>query len=348
LINQQIVSRTFKSTGDIANNMGALQAQDFPMSMWALGTRLNNATIADITAAFNRGEILRTHLLRPTLHLVSPENIRWLLKLTAPRIKSGLRTRHNELELSDKVLKKCYKIFRESLKDANHLTREELFNVLAGKGIIMDSHRVYHIIVSAELESLICSGVVKGGKQTYALMDERVPEAANLSKEEALGRLAGLYFSSRGPATVMDFKWWSGLSLTEAKNGLELAKSRLIGEHFGSEVYWLPDNMSGVSSTADSVFLLPAFDEFLISYTDRSASLPAEHFKRAVSFNGIFHPVIVRNGKVIGLWKRTIKKGSVTIETEFFETVTKTVKNQIKIQAGMFGRFLGKESEVKQ
>jgi hypothetical protein len=328
--------------------MGALQAQDLPMSMWAVGSRLNAFSNDDVISAFNRGELLRTHLLRPTLHLVSSENIRWMLKLTAPRIKGGLRKRHHDLELSDKVLKKCYKIFTVALMDANHLTREELFEVLAGKGINIDSHRVYHILVSAELEGLICSGVMKGSKPTYALMDERVPETVNLSKEEALGKLAEIYFTSHGPATIQDFKWWSGLSLTEAKKGLESAKSSLIRETSGSEEYWLPANISDVSQATDSLFLLPAFDEFLISYTDRSASLPAEHFKRAVSFNGIFHPVIVRNGKVIGLWKRTIKKGSVIIETEFFEAVNKTVKNQVMIRAGMFGRFLGKKVEMQQ
>ncbi len=346
LLNQQIAAPKFKSVIDIANWMGAIQAQDFSMLKWAVGIRLINSTDKMIESAIGSGEILRTHLLRPTLHLVSAKNIRWLLNLTAPGIMTRLKSRQKELDLTESLLKKCYYIIRDSLKGENHLTREELVAILAKAKVPVENQRAYHILVKSELNGIICSGRIKGGKQTYALLDERVPTTKDLTKEEALKKIAEIYFSSRGPATLQDFIWWSGLSITDSKNALEIAKPDLASEKIDSEIYWLSNSIDYSKNENTSTFLLPAFDEFLISYKDRTASVPLLYQKKTISDNGIFWPIIVINGQVRGLWKRTIKKDKVIIETNLFEPVNKSIKNQIKKQSESFGLFLDKKIET--
>lgn len=348
LINQQITTPKFKSVKEIANWMGAVQAQDFSMSKWAIGIRLRDSTDKIIETEINNGEILRTHVLRPTLHLVSVENIRWLLNLTAPGIKARLKSRHKELDLTESLFKKCNTIIQNALKGANHLTREELVAILTKAKVLVENQRAYHILVRAELDGIACSGMVKAGKQTYALLDERVPKTKDLTKEESLKKIAGIYFSSRGPATLQDFKWWSGLSIIDSRNALEIIKADLVSEKIGSDTYWLLSRLTFPKIENSSAHLLPAFDEFLISYKVRSASLPLTNFKKAVSENGIFRPVIVINGQVIGLWKRTIKKEKVILEIEFFEPDNKSIKKQIEKGMETFGLFLGKKTETKQ
>jgi Winged helix DNA-binding domain len=348
LINQQIHARKFKSVKDIVNWMGAMQAQDFSMSKWAIGTRLHNSTEKIIEAAFDKGEILRTHLLRPTLHLVSADDIHWILKLTAPRIISFLKSRYKQLELSESLFGKSNIIIEDALKVGIHLTRDELIAILGKSKIVTVGQRGYHILVRAELDGIVCSGKVKDKIQTYALLNERVPGSYDLGKDYALEKIARKYFSSRGPAALQDFKWWSGLSVTDARNAFEMIKPDLVSVKVGAETYWMFDNLHIPGNKKYSADLLPAFDEFIISYKDRSASLPSINFKKAVSENGIFRPVIVINGQVIGLWKRTIKKEKVIIETDLFDTDHNSFMSQIEEAIKTYGLFLGKETVIKQ
>jgi hypothetical protein len=347
LINQQINAQKLKSVKDVINWMGAIQAQDFSMSKWAIGIRLPIATEKAIETAIDNGEILRTHLLRPTLHFVSADDIYWILKLTAPGIKASLKSRYKELELSESLFMKCTAIIEDELKGAIHLTREELTAILDKAKISTGGQRAYHILVRAELDGIICSGIVRSGKQTYALLNERVPKTKDLHKDEALEKISRKYFLSRGPATLQDFKWWSGLSMTEARNAFEMIKSDLVSEKAGSETYWAQSCLYVPENKEYSAHLLPAFDEFLISYKDRRASLPLINFKKAVSENGIFRPVIVINGQVMGLWKRTIKKEKVIIETDLFDPDNDSIKNQIEEGIEKFGQFLEKQTEIK-
>jgi hypothetical protein len=346
LTNQQITAPKFKSVRDIAIWMGAIQAQDFPMSKWAFGIRLIGSTDKLVETAFEKGEILRTHLLRPTLHLVPAENIRWLLNLTAPGIKARLRLRQKQLGLTESHLKKCNRIIKDSLKGENHLTREELRAILVKTKPPLENHRIYHILVNSELDGITCSGRIKGGKQTFALLDERVPKTQDLTKEESLKKIAGTYFTSRGPATLQDFIWWSGLSVTNSKIALELAKPDLVSEKISAETYWLSNSLNYPKKEKASVHLLSAFDEFLISYKDRSASVPAKYQKKTISDNGIFWPVIVINGQVRGLWTRTIKKDKVIVEIKLFEPANKSINNQIESWSESYGLFLDKKTET--
>ena len=224
------------------------------------------------------------------------------------------------------------------------MTREELSAELKNAGIATGDNRASHLLAQAELDGIVCSGAVKDGKQTYALLEHRAPKAKPLSKAEALAALAGKYFASHGPAALQDFVWWSGLSVGDAKLALDMVQSDFVSETIGAQTYWFARRRSLPKTDEQSVYLLPAYDEFIISYKDRSAVLPFENHNKAVSNNGIFRPVIVVNGQVVGTWKRTIKKDRVSVETEFFKQPNKTTKRLIEEASIRYGRFLEKQA----
>jgi len=343
---QQIAGTKFKTVKDIVAWMGAMQAQDYAMVKWAIGVRLPNATERVIETAINNGEIIRTHLLRPTWHLVSADDSYWMLELTAPQIKAALKSRHKELELSETIFAKSNTIIEKALRGGKHLIREELMAALGKAKIATGDNRASHLLLRAELDGIACSGATKAGKQTYALLAERVPKTKPLAKEEALAKLAKKYFTSHGPATLQDFVWWSGLSVGEAKLALDMIKPDFVSKSIDAQTYLLPNSFSIPKTGKESVYLLPAFDEFIISYKDRSASLPFENHNKTISNNGIFRPVIVVNGQVTGIWKRTVKKEKVIVETEYFNQPSKTTKSLVEKAAIRFGNFLEKKTEL--
>ncbi len=340
LFNQQITTKKFTSAKELVTWMGAMQAQDFPMAKLAVGTRLPNATDKMIEAALDKGEILRTHLMRPTWHFVSADDIYWMLELTAPQIIASMKFREKSLGLTNAILAKSARVIEKALTPDNHLTRDELVAELTKAKIRTDENRSSHLLMRAELEGLICSGKTNGKKQTYALLEKRVAKKKTLDREKSMAVLAQRYFSSRAPATVQDFSWWSGLSMTDARNALETINSKLVAKTINGNTYWLSNSLS-LPQKYDSIFLLPAYDEFLISYADRSASIDKKHQTISVSANGIFRPPIVIDGRVTGLWKRTIEKKNLLVETNFFRAHSKQEKYSIQQTAEELGRFLG-------
>jgi len=342
LQNQKIEATTFAKANDVVSWMGAMQAQDYAMSKWAIGQRMLGSTDEIIEKVLNDALIIRTHVLRPTWHLISAEDVYWMLELTAPRIKSSMKSRDKQLGLTTEVYNKTFGLLEKELSDGANLSREQIAGILNAAGIKTDENRLSHILMGAELQGLICNGSRKGNKLTYGLLSERVPVRKIFSRDESLAELAKRYFTSHGPATLKDFAWWSGLSATDATKALNFVASDFRFETVGSEKYWLKPPASSFSESPDSVHLLPAFDEYLISYHDRSAALELAHNRKAVSNNGIFYPVIVLNGQVTGTWKRTIRKNKVKIETSFFAAINKKSGSLIEKEIEVYSRFLNK------
>ena len=346
LSSQQITTTKFTSPKEIVSWMGVIQSQDYAMSKWAIGCRLPNSTEQIISKAIDKGEIIRTHILRPTWHLVAAEDIYWLLELTAPQIKSILKSSHKQLEITPAILTKTNKLITAALANNNHLTREELISVLEKRNIATDGNRASHIILYAELEGLICSGSSKEDKQTYALLSDRVLKPPPITREAALEKLANKYFTSHGPATLQDFINWSGLSITDARKSIEMIQSTFVSEKIGQEIYWIPTYFSPPKKDK-VVYLLPAFDEYIIGYKNRSGMLSSANYKKVISNNGLFYPTIVINGQVTGSWKRVIKKDTVLIATSLFQPHTNSQKKTIEEEANKFGQFLDKKVIIK-
>jgi hypothetical protein len=347
LNSQKIAKPEFKTAKEIVSWMGAIQAQDYPMAKWAVGVRLRDPEINNIESAIDKGEIIRIHVLRPTWHLVAADDVYWMLQLSSAKIKSASMSRHKELGLTEPVLAKTRRIIEKALAAGISLTRNELAKEFQKSGINTDANRLSHILFSAEMEGIVCSGPLKNDKLTYVLISERVPQKKEYSKDESLAELARRYFISRCPATIEDFSWWSNLSLGNARRAIDIIRSDFSAETIGTSEYWLPNSFTGAGKESAAVHLLPAFDEFLISYRDRSSSLALVHNKKTVTDNGIFHPPIVINGQVAGLWRRTFKKNSMVVETEFFQPVSNTVLHMTEKKAGDFGQFLSKKTEVR-
>lgn len=334
---QQITNPEFNNPKDLVAWMGAIQAQDYNMAKWAIGIRLKSSSLKNVEKALQTGEILRTHIMRPTWHFVPAEDIRWMLKLSVRNVKNALRSYSKYLEIPDDLYTKCNKELEKLLRDNNHLTKEEIANNLINSGIIKTDRVVSCIMTCAEAEGIVCSGIDKTKKVTFALIDERAPHAKELHKDDALAKLAQRYFRSHSPASLLDFSWWSGLTITESRHAIHLIASELIDEKFKSEKLYVQESYNKKIKTDDKLYFLPSYDEYLISYKDRTSVLDLEHQPKAFSMNGIFHPVILYKGKIIGNWKKTLQKKQIVVETSFFksdfemdETKIQNAENQYK------------------
>lgn len=339
LHNQRIIGSPFSQPSDTVAHLGAMQAQDYSMSKWAIGVRTPQFTEQTVEEAINDGSIIRTHILRPTWHLVAAQDIRWMLALTAPHVHRLVMYTYRQLELTEAILNQATSLMAKLLEGNNYLTRPELMAELDKVGIPTNDLRSAHLMFHAELHGIVCNGPMKGKQITYALMDERVPLTPALVRDEALGLLAKRYFMSHGPATLADFAWWSGLKTTDARAGLDMVKSHFISEKINEQVYWLPNSLQ--TATQDTLHLLPAFDEFMVSYKDRTACLSADYHQAAITGNGIFKPIVVVNGKVEGVWKRTIQKDKVSVEASLFTKPFDKAVLTTAIQE--YARFLDKK-----
>lgn len=338
LQNQQLSRPVFKDIAGLVSHFGAIQAQDYAMAKWAIGARMPGISEADVDEAINSAAIVRTHVLRPTWHFAAAEDIHWMLGLTAKSIRRQSASNDKKLGLDEATYIKSFKLIEKALRD-DHLTRAELMEILKFSRINTSEYRSRHIMAAAELESLVVSGRRKEKEHTYALLDERVKKSRRLTREEALCELANTYFTSHGPATIRDFHWWSGLNLTDCRAAIAANEKRLQLVDLEGRQYFFSEEVK--SKAVASVHLLPAFDEFLISYKDRSASIDIAHQKHAFTMNGIFKPIIVVDGQVCGIWKRSVKKDTVLIEATFLNKVPKSRYREVEEQAHLFAQFLG-------
>ena len=342
LHNQLINHRMFDKSVDVVQWLGAVQAQDFAAAKWAIGLRLSNSTEDDIEQAFTDGAILRTHVMRPTWHFVSPADIRWLLALTAPHVYATMAYYDRQLELDDATFLRVHNTLTKALQDEKQLTRTELASIMQQVGIATENgQRMAHLLMHAELDGLICSGARRGKQFTYALLDERVPQTPTLDADEALAELVKRYFTSHGPATLQDFIWWSGLSGTEAKTGLERNTSYLLHESINDQTYWFSEATPLVQDTVPTAYLLPNFDEYTVSYKDRNAILErVRTSKQAVGASEILSNVIVLDGQVAGTWTRTLTKNTVFVVLSPFTALSTAETYAVTSAAEQYGTFL--------
>jgi len=341
---QRISPPHFRSVTKALGGMCAVQAQDYAMARWALALRSGDETPAAVDAAIDRGDILRTHLLRPTWHFVSPDDIYWLLDLSGQRIVASRKSRLRELGLDRATLRKATRIIENALTGGISLTREEILELIRRAGISMAGNRGSHMLGWAELHQVICSGPIRDGKRTYAMLAERVPKARRLSRKESLAKLALRYFRSRGPATLRDFSWWSGLPMRDAWEGLESVKGSLHCDRSDTAALWsggpARDSRAGDSQTG-GVYLLPAFDEYLLGYEDRSAQLRFTDQPSLVSSNGVFWPMVVAEGAVVGTWRKDSAGKNASVEVRPFRGAPRPGRKALEAAMARAEGFFG-------
>ena len=340
LSHQRISKTALQTASDVVTWLVAVQAQDYAGAKWALGLRMRTATDTDIERAFNAGAILRTHVMRPTWHFVTPDDIRWLLALTAPRVHTLNAHMYRKLELDDATCRRSNTALAKALRGGKQLTRDELRRVLQKAGIAADDNlRMIHIMQRAELDGVVCSGARRGNRFTYALLDDRAPRARILKREEALAELARRYFVSRGPATVQDLAKWSGLTVRDAGRGLDAVKAALQREVISGQEYWSPSTTRSSRTLCATAYLLSVYDEYFSSYKDRSGIGGAEigAMLRALG-NSLY--IIVINGRIAGTWRRTLKRDAVIVEISSFASLTKAEKSAVTSTARRYSDFL--------
>jgi hypothetical protein len=341
LVNQHLASPIYHDPADIVHHMGAIQAQDYAGAKWAIAQRLQGATDIAIEKAFTDGDIIRTHVMRPTWHFVHPKDIRWMLELTAPRVQALASFRHRQLKLDDAIFSLCEKTLIKALIGGKQLSRDEVAAALQHAGVATDEQRFVHIMMQMELIGLVCSGGRKGKQFTYALLDERVPVVKSLDRHDALATLTERYFTSHGPATLQDFVWWSGLPVTDAKAGLEMVRERLTSEVSDGNTYWFTERRDAPKSKAPTAFLLPNYDEYIVSYKDRSAAIAAPDINKTDPRGTIFNHTVIINGRIAGTWKRSFKKDRVDLDITPFSPLSKVNHAAITSAAKRYTKFLG-------
>jgi hypothetical protein len=342
LVNQRIEGEKFEKPEEVVRWLGAIQAQDYPQALWAIGLRLRSATVADVEQAISDGKIVRTWPMRGTLHFVPPEDAGWMLRLSAARILARDGRRLEQLGLDIGVMERCKELFYEALRGNRRLSRPEAMVLLEEAGIGTQNQRGYHILWYLSQAGLICPGPMQGKQQTFVLLDEWVPHSRELSREGSLAELATRYFASHGPATVHDFAWWAGLTVTEARSGLEAAMPGLVSEKIDGKEYWTAGDAPGhAARDGSSVHLLPAFDEYLLGYKDRGAVLAVDDALKVVpGKNGVFFPTIVVGGRVVGTWKRKLKKNSVDVTLSPFAHLDDSDERAVEA-ARSYSDFIG-------
>ncbi len=331
----------FKTAADAVAHLGAVQAQDFAAAKWALGLRVKGSTDQSIESTFNEGAILRTHVLRPTWHFVLPQDIRWMLELTGPRVKAAMARSNRKLGLDGALLAKGNVAIVKEVHAREYATREELKRALEGVGIKTDVQRLAHIVGWAELEGLICSGPRRGKQFTYALLDERAPKTKRRDRDDALSDLALRYFRSHGPAQLKDFAWWSGFAVKDAERALDLIKPTLHRALISGKTYWFTADDLGRAPKLPAAFLLSIYDEYTIAYRDRSDVSDARDVERMISMGNALTSVIVLSGKVAGTWKRDLRKDAVAIRLSPFRRPSTVEREALQSEVDRYGRFVG-------
>lgn len=343
LRNQHLTTVFRAEPADLVAHMGAVQAQEFPFAKWGLAQRLGRGCVdGDIEEAFAAGQILRTHVLRPTWHFVAAEDIRWMLDLTGPRVMRTVLSWTRREGIDVRTLRRAATLFERTLDGGVTLTRAELGERLRRAKIVVSAAQMAFVAMYAELEAIVCSGPRRGTQCTYALVAERAPRARRLAPDESLAELTRRYFTSHGPATIRDFVWWSGLTVAETRRGLEMtcATRRSVD---GLD-YW-SIGVTGARPSA-AVHLLPIYDEYLVAYRDRVA-VPHGPGRVGAAGGGVtFRHALVSGGEVAGTWNVRAGRHTWALAVTPMRRLSRAERDGVAVAAARLGRFLGESIDL--
>jgi hypothetical protein len=342
LASQWIAASPARSPGEVVRHLGAVQAQDYLGALWAVALRAPGVAEQDVERALSERRIVRTWPMRGTIHFVAPEDVRWMLALLAPRVVQRSQGRLRQLGLDAATLRASETAVARSLEGGKQLTRPALYALLEAAGIATGGQRGIHILGQLAHAGLICFGAREGKQPTFTLLDEWVPAAAPRPRDEALAALALRYFTGHGPATLQDFIWWAGLTVADARAGLGAVAEQLVQMQVAGLAYYGGGDETSGAPEEGRAFLLPPFDEFLVAYRDRSASLdPAYNTLIVPGGNGIFNPIAVIDGRVVGTWKRMLRPGEVVISFSPFVPLPERQLAALRDAVEPYSRFLG-------
>ncbi len=341
---RQLGGRSFTDGADVVRSLGAVQAQDYLGALWAIALRAPPLREQDAEQLLANRRIVRTWPMRGTLHFVAAEDVRWMLELMTPHVIVRAARRLTELGLDDADFARSRRVVARVLRDGVRRTRKGMYSAFESAKVSTAGQRGIHILWQLAQEGLICFGPREGKEHTFVLLDDWLPASKRLPHDEALAELSRRYFTGHGPATLSDFTWWSGLPAAKARSGLESAKSSLLREVVGDQTYWLSAQTSPAPSRVKDTHLLPAFDEYLVGYKDRTAVLRDARILNAGG--GMLAPTMLWKGQVVGTWKRTLRGDAVTVRLSPLVASSSDVARTMARAARDYGAFLGRAVSV--
>lgn len=340
--------------GDIASVVGSLagmQAQEFGYALWSVAQRTpagsgpsNQVSKATLDRAFADGLLLRTHVLRLTWHFALPEDIRWLLRLTVPRLKKLSAYYDRQLGLDDVVFARTNAVLAQAVSDGRHRTRAELTTALEAAGIAASGQRAGNIMMRAEFDEVVISGAPRGKQQTYAAFDERVPPDSGFDADESLAELAQRFFTTRGPATVKDLATWASLTVSQARRGVAQVASELDSATLdGETVYLAAGALDAPSSEIDSptVDLVQGYDEIVMSYSETRGLLTGGAAYSPIAITSPYLHTILADGILVGHWRHRLARDSAAIDTALRRELNRPETAALRVAVDRYGDYLG-------
>lgn len=329
----------------VVGHLGMMQAQDWLGARWAIGVRQPSTGAGEVLSALDERRFVRGYPARTTVHWVRPGDLRWMLVATAERMSRSGAGQRSARGLTDARLDAAESIAREALS-GTALGRAEFAKALAAGGI--DPAEVYHYIVWLAVRGVVVWGPAAPPQQALVLLDEWAPATEPLpDRAESIRRWTVCYLRGHGPATAEDVAWWTGLTLGDARLGIEAARDDLVEYDVQGEPMWA---LAAEHPPAPPVSLLPPFDESVLSYRDRSRHLAEEHIEHVFpGSNGMFAATVVVHGRIAGVWRRTLKPAtkqraaSVEVEVRLFAAQPASVLAAVERAAAGYARFLGRE-----
>jgi hypothetical protein len=338
---QHLWGSPLKNPETVVRRLAALQSQEFHFAKWSVAQRAKGVTEAAMDKAFADGTILRTHLLRPTWHFVLPEDIRWMLKITAPRVNAVVAHYYRKLGLDEKLFAKVNSTFAKALEGGGQLTRKELGAVLERAGVTVDSSRLGFMMMRAELDGVVCSGALRGKQHTYALLDERAPKAKELDRDEALAELTRRYFTARGPATLKDYLRWSSLTAAEGRTAIDMVKSELDHDEVGGRIYWFEHSRRPERTSSKRIDLVQGYDECIMSYSESRDVLTSTAPGEGPGDQSPFIHAVLLNGRLVGHWRHVPKTKSVIVETSLYRPLNRVEMKALEAAVDRYADFKG-------
>jgi hypothetical protein len=342
---QRLAGSDHPSVPEAVSDLLGVQAENYAQTVWAVAERVPGTTEAGFGELFDAGEILRTHVLRPTWHFVHRDDLVWLLELTAPRVRGSLVQLQRSLGLEESTMEQSDEAIVAMLEEGKHLTRDEIGRRLRAVGLPAEGMALGAMLSHAELEALVCSGVREGDTQTYALVEERAPGARRLDRDEALAEIVWRYFDGHAPATERDLAYWAQLTLTDVRAGLEAVGNGLESFQHDRRTYWHshdpPVALDAVPDPPGHLLLI--LDEYYRGYQDSRHVLDAARLEpagnRAVGMALI-------DGQMVGNMRRTLRTSSVRFEVELYRELSRDERAALQEAALRYGAFLDLEPEV--
>jgi len=339
------------SVVDAVRAAGALQAQDTRASRLAVRCRSRGLDAPAVKRACGEERsVVRTWLMRGTLHMVPAEDAGWMAALLGPRFAAGDRGRRLQLGLDDDTCARALPAIRESLEGGRPLSRGELVSAVRARGVAVDpaGQAGAHLVAYAAAAGLVCRGPEREDDEpTYVLLDEWAGRHARREADAALAELTLRYVSAHGPATAGDYACWAGIGVGLARRGFGLVERHLERVEVAGEAAWMPAGTDTAGGDAAPVVrLLPAFDAYLLAYRARDLALPRRFARRVQAGGGWIHPVLVVDGTVVGTWRLEAHGRASTVVLAPFERLDEAIRPALEAEAADVGRFLAREIDL--